>query len=51
MPVLNKVNPKVKTAATTAATSFFLANPIWSVLLVGVGMGIYWGLRSRRAQY
>jgi hypothetical protein len=49
MRVLDKAKPKAKAkaAVATAATSFFIANPLWSALLIGAALGIYWGMRTR----
>jgi hypothetical protein len=44
-----KAKNKTKTAAVTAAGSFFMANPMISAFLIGVGAVIYLTWRARSA--
>jgi hypothetical protein len=49
MSIVDQVPPKTKTAAVTAASGFFLANPLISAFLIGAGVAIYFAIRSRRS--
>jgi hypothetical protein len=49
MAILKSLSPKTKTAAATAAGSFFVANPLISLFAIGAGVAVYFAWRSRRA--
>lgn len=48
MKVMNHVSPKTKKIAAGAAGTMAVANPLISLFLAGVGLALYFSLRTRR---